>query len=796
MKFTSAVVLLATLASAMAAVDPSVPQVGQTNRYRALPRNSNLALVPVDGAEFVAGQRFDIGIELHSLDPTVTPDLSTLSFTINGQNPADVLKNVQAKPFITSYNATYFKDAYARDSAPSAPTKFSVTKATWRNLYLPASGDYDIVIKAGNESVKAKWVARGTSERRAKNVLLFIGDGMAPSMIGAARYLAKNTKFGKFENGDGFLHMETMGTIGKIATNGIDAIVTDSANSAAAYLSGQKGWVNGLNVYADTTGDNLDDAKVETLAEMIRRQRPGMCIGVVTTANVADATPAAVYSHTRRRSDEALIVDQMINGFNYYKFNSTANAYINDTTSAETYPWGPAVKADVLLGGGGSVFSAAGSSLFKQDYYKKFAGLGYSVAYDKASLDAAPLDAPLLGIFHSGHMDTWYDREVTTKYLSYTTKPSSPKLDGTWATSQPGLQAMTMKAINVMEKRCADGWFLMSEAASVDKSMHPMDYDRGLADLLELDRTVKAVLEHDKNKETAIFLTADHAQAFDVYGSVDINYFRSASNNDTVQADGSASTPTDSSLHIAQRQSIGVYQDAGWVDNVLDENGLPTLMEAARFRLAAGKVDAPNFYENFEHKVPNNGTNPLTRNPAINGGHPGEYKGALAKIISTFDPLDSNNGVGLPRGGNLPAGNTVSVHSLQTVDLYCAGPVAHECGKIMDNTELVFLMADALGLGDKADYTPKNPATCSTAAAPTVTVTVTYTAQAPSSTPYVATQPTQPTTYGQQSTVQQSNNVYTPAGPTTNTAATKPVNNTGNVLYNSAPVSAATSALS
>ena len=127
-------------------------------------------------------------------------------------------------------------------------------------------------------------------------------------MISAARYISKKTKFGKFK--DNFLSFEKLGTVGKIATNGLDSMITDSANSAAAYMSGQKGWVNSLNVYADTSSPTLDDAKVETIAEYIRRTRPGMCIGVVTTAAVQDATPASVWSHTRRRSDFPIITDQ------------------------------------------------------------------------------------------------------------------------------------------------------------------------------------------------------------------------------------------------------------------------------------------------------------------------------------------------------------------------------------------------------------------------------------------------------------------------------------------------------
>ncbi|KAI9351420.1 alkaline-phosphatase-like protein [Obelidium mucronatum] len=663
MQFKSLLIIATFALTAFAAPDASTPAVGQKNRYRALPRGSNLAIVPVDGAEFLAGQKFDISVELHSEDGKA-PDLSALSFTINGKQVKDVIVNATA-PYTSTYNSTYYADGQSEYA--NKPTTFHVSRASWRRLSLPASGDYNVELSVGSEKVKAKWVVKGSSTRKVKNALLFIGDGMAPTMISAARYISRNTKFGKFANGEGFLEMEKWDTMGKISTNGIDAIITDSANSAAAYTSGHKGWVNTLNVYADTTtGDQLDDAKVETITEVIRRVRPGMCIGIVTTASVVDATPAAFYGHTRSRSQGDVLVDQALNGFKHLVLtNKTSNTWVE---RGESMPWGPAVKPDVLFGGGGDRFKGS-KAMNGSNYYDAFTAAGYKVVNDKDELKNVGTGGAVLGIFTAGHMDTWYEREFNKEGLK-TNPNSSPKLDKTTAMNQPGLELMTLKAIEIMEKKCSDGWFLMSEAAAVDKSMHPMDYDRGLADLLELDRTLKAVRSLPSAKETAIFLTADHAQGYDVYGSVDLNYFRSAANDDS------------------QRNAIGVYQDAGWVDNVLDANGLPTRFTETRYRLAGGKVDMPDHVENFEFKAPAAGANPLT--------------------LYMADPHDSVNSIGLPRAGNLPASSGHTVHTLQAVDLYCFGPVAASCGKHMDNTELFFLMANALGLGDVADAPSKN----------------------------------------------------------------------------------------
>ena len=68
----------------------------------------------------------------------------------------------------------------------------------------------------------------------------------------------------------------------------------------------------------------------------------------------------------------------------------------------------------------------------------------------------------------------------------------------------------------------------MSEAASIDKQMHALDYDRALGDLLVLDATIKATLIHLKEigelENTLVVVTSDHGHGFDVFGSADTKY--------------------------------------------------------------------------------------------------------------------------------------------------------------------------------------------------------------------------------------------------------------------------------
>lgn len=107
---------------------------------------------------------------------------------------------------------------------------------------------------------------------------------------------------------NGKLSMDTLPYTAMLGTCSVDSIAADSANTASAYMTGHKSSVNALGVYADRTPDSLDDPKQETIAELLRRTT-GKSIGVVSDAEIEDATPASVVGHTRRRADKAEIVD-------------------------------------------------------------------------------------------------------------------------------------------------------------------------------------------------------------------------------------------------------------------------------------------------------------------------------------------------------------------------------------------------------------------------------------------------------------------------------------------------------
>lgn len=256
---------------------------------------------------------------------------------------------------------------------------------------------------------------------------------------------------------------------------------------------------------------------------------------------------------------------------------------------------------------------------------------------------------------------------------------------------QPGLADMTLAALEVLKKRGGkDGFFMMSEAASVDKQLHTFDFPRAWAELIELDvtiqKTIKWLKKNGEYEDTLIVLTADHAHGFDVWGSVDQRYIRTHNGQ------------------LDMRNSIGVYAQSGWPgyhDN--NKDGFPDnwvslyahlsyislnitniLIQSPEITLAAGTNNGPGHFEAWQT------TTSGPRNPTTSDAH-GDYIG---------NPKDAagKNGHGLPWSSNLPIGESQGVHSMSDVFMYSNGPSSDLFKKTIENWEIYFKMAEAMDL--------------------------------------------------------------------------------------------------
>ena len=446
----------------------------------------------------------------------------------------------------------------------------------------------------------------------------------------------------------------------RIRTHSLDSYITDSANSATALYTGHKSTVNALGVYADSSKDPADDPKIETIAEIFYRLYKGG-VGIVSTAFIADATPAALTAHTRNRGRYGEVVDSFLNGITNYTWTK----------------WnGP----DVLFGGGAEQFYAGSTSFQGQDYYKKFASKGYNVVTNNTALEATSNSTKTLGIFTVGNMAKWLDRNVYPDNL--VVPKTAPDGSNASAVDQPGLKQMTLKALEILHARhSSEGFFLMSEAASIDKQMHVLDYDRALGELLELDDTIKATLEYldsiDELNDTQIIVTADHGHGFDVMGSVDTHYL----NAQTTDRE--------------KRGAIGTYQNSGlsqYTVPIGHGNGSSlTYTEGThfpanwdpRYTLFQGLRASPDTRENYQ--VHKNGP----RVPAINitGFSSEDF------FVNYMDAV-----TGFLVNGTLPVSADQGVHSLTDVPVFAQGPCQDLFGGVYGNIDVFYGMAECLGL--------------------------------------------------------------------------------------------------
>ncbi len=485
----------------------------------AISASSAQTVYPVDRAGILAGARFDVKVEFPGL---VAPGDTML--TVNGADHAAIFG--KAAQFIAQEDG---KEQSA---------------LTLRDVSLDRPGEYLIKVAAPGVSREIRWTVYDTPPRKAKNVVLLIGDGLSLAHRTAARLLSKGIAEGK---SFGKLAMDDMPQMALVATAGTDSIITDSANSASAYATGHKTAAGAMGVYADRTADPFDDPRVETIVSLVKR-RHGMAVGIVTDTEIQDATPAAMVAHTRRRITYDQIVAQ------YF-----------------------AAQPDVLMGGGLANFLPQGAEGARRrdqiDYVARFKDAGYAFAATAAELKAVPQDARrLLGLFNLRNMDGVLDR----KFL----KAGSVKRFA----DQPDLTEMTAKALDILSQN-PNGFFLMVEAGMIDKYTHLLDMERAVYDTIMFDNTVKLVRDWSKARgdDTLILVLADHAHPVAIVGTID---------------DDMTSEP-----NVPLRERVRVYGAAGFPNYAApDEEGYPARVDVSR-RLAMFSASLPDHYETFRPRL-------------------------------------------------------------------------------------------------------------------------------------------------------------------------------------------------
>lgn len=348
----------------------------------------------------------------------------------------------------------------------------------------------------------AKKIASQQNVGRAKNVVLFVVDGLSVPTITASRiYEGQKRGVDGESNVLSFEELLPYTALSKTYTH--DAQVADSAPTATAIVSGVKSLNGTIGVTQAVRADECASqkgAEVTTLFELA--EVAGLSTGIVSTARITHATPAATYAKVAGRdweADKDLPEEAVKNGCK--------------DIAAQLIDWPVGNGFEVVFGGGRGNFMLEsqpdpedeGKSGARKDgrdlvaeWQQKYNDGAY--VWNKEGFDAidASKAGHVLGLFNRSHMQYEADREKD-------------------AGGEPSLAEMSVKALDILSQN-QDGYVLMIEGGRVDHAHHAGNAARALIDTVAVADAVKAVYDKVDPNETLIILTADHSHVFSIAG--------------------------------------------------------------------------------------------------------------------------------------------------------------------------------------------------------------------------------------------------------------------------------------
>lgn len=356
-------------------------------------------------------------------------------------------------------------------------------------------------------------VAR-TQSSSAKNVILFVGDGMGISTLTAARILQ-----GQIDGNDGeegYLSFETFPYTALVKTYNVDAQTPDSAGTMTAMISGIKTDVGVIGVDEDIERGNCSTVSGnEVLTALEWAELKGLSTGVVSTARITHATPAATFAKSADRNweDVSDMPASAVDG----GCEDIASQLINFEANLEARFEGADVDGiEVAMGGGRRHFlpkdaafntADAASSVegdrtdsrdLPSEWQTQYANGVYVI--DQVGFDAIDTESTerVLGLFNESHMQYEADR--------------SNDIAG-----EPSITEMTQKAIGILDNN-DEGFLLVVESGRIDHGHHAGSAYNALTDTIEFANAVQAAVDATDPAETLILVTADHSHVFTIAG--------------------------------------------------------------------------------------------------------------------------------------------------------------------------------------------------------------------------------------------------------------------------------------
>ncbi|GAB1608181.1 hypothetical protein Ahia01_001102300 [Argonauta hians] len=338
---------------------------------------------------------------------------------------------------------------------------------------------------------------------RAKNIILFIGDGMGLPTIAATRILKGQLK-GVYEIP---LAFEKFPYVALSKTHSADRQVADSASTATAYLCGAKTnfGMSGMAATYDfgkcTNDSSYHDNKLDSILKLAHDA--GKATGIVTTTRLTHASPSACYVHIADRDWESDYDMASVKGScsDIAKQLIDENSYIQVLMGGGRYKFLPQnytdeEKKEVITKG------RLDKRNLVEDWKKHKADnkLKHKYVWNKGQFDSInPAETDyVLGLFEPSHMQYDIDRDNSSK-------------------GEPSLAEMVEKAIKIL-KRDKDGFFLFVEGGKIDSAHHDILAKKALYEGLGLDKAVEKAVSMVDLDETLVIVTADHSISFATLG--------------------------------------------------------------------------------------------------------------------------------------------------------------------------------------------------------------------------------------------------------------------------------------
>lgn len=352
--------------------------------------------------------------------------------------------------------------------------------------------------------------ATANQATKAKNIILFIGDGMGVSTLTAARIFLGQQKGLKGGGEENELFFERFPNVALAKTYNTNQQTPDSAGTMTAMMSGVKSDAGVIGVTQSVVrGDCNSQVNAYTYLELA--EVAGMSTGVVTTARITHATPAATYSHIMDRNFED---DRDASKFsNPGNCKDIASQLVDFPKFAASFGLDYVNGLEVAMGGGRRSFlkrvdgadpegGGKGERQDGRDLTKEWVKNYKNSAYvwnqaDFDNVDPATTDH-LLGLFEMSHME--YDTDRATD-----------------AGGEPSIAEMTRKAIDILKKN-DKGFFLMVEGGRIDHAHHATNPYRALTDTVAFMNAVKEAYNRTNPEDTLIIVTADHSHVFTLAG--------------------------------------------------------------------------------------------------------------------------------------------------------------------------------------------------------------------------------------------------------------------------------------